>query len=42
MNLYHTAENTSAYLKMGITGETGTGKSMTAAKTMIGLVQMPR
>jgi hypothetical protein len=42
MGLYHTAENTSAYLKMGITGETGTGKSMTAAKTMIGLVQYAR
>jgi hypothetical protein len=37
-SLFQPAASSSAYLKMGIMGKQGAGKSMTAAKTAIGLV----
>jgi len=37
--MFTAATNTSAHLKMGILGFQGAGKSKTAAKTTIGLVQ---
>lgn len=39
MSLFQPAQSTSAYLKMGIMGKQGAGKSFTAAKVTIGLVQ---
>jgi hypothetical protein len=39
MALFSKAENTSAYLKMGLLGFQGSGKTKTATKTTIGLVQ---
>lgn len=40
--LFRKAEITSAYLKMGLMGFTGSGKTHTAALTAIGLAQMAR
>src|SRR3990167_2911659 len=42
MNLFKKAENTQAYLKMGIMGLAGSGKTFTAAHTAIGLIEMLR
>ncbi len=39
MSLFQSAEVTSAYLKMGLLGFQGSGKTKTAAKTAIGLVR---
>ncbi len=39
MSLFETARPTSAYLKMGIMGKQGSGKSKTAAKVAVGLVK---
>jgi len=41
-SLFKPAEITSAYLKMGIMGKQGSGKSKTAAKVAIGLVKLLR
>jgi KaiC/GvpD/RAD55 family RecA-like ATPase len=40
MSLFQPAENTSAYLKMGLLGFAGSGKTKTASLTAIGLVQL--
>lgn len=42
MSLFQPAEVTSAYLKMGLLGFQGSGKTKTAAKTAIGLVKYMR
>jgi hypothetical protein len=42
MTLFTKAENTSAYLKMGIMGRPGSGKTLTASLVAIGLVQLMR
>jgi hypothetical protein len=42
MSLFKRAEVTSAYLKMGLLGFAGSGKTYTAASTAIGLVQYMR
>jgi hypothetical protein len=39
MTLFRPAESTSAFLKMGLLGDPGAGKTKTGVKTMIGLVQ---
>src|SRR5262245_40908061 len=39
MPLFQPAENTSAFLKMGLMGFAGSGKTKTSAVTAIGLVQ---
>jgi hypothetical protein len=39
MSLLRPATNTSAFLKMGIMGKQGAGKTKTAGKVAIGLVQ---
>jgi AAA domain len=39
MSLFKPAEVTTAYLKMGIMGKQGAGKSMTAAKVAVGLIK---
>lgn len=41
-NLFKKAESTSAYLKMGVLGFAGSGKTYTTAQTAIGLVQYMR
>ena len=38
MSIFTPAENTSAFLKMGLFGEAGSGKTYTAADTAIGLI----
>src|SRR6266700_7698227 len=38
MSIFETARPTSAYLKMGIMGKQGSGKSYTAAEVAIGLI----
>jgi hypothetical protein len=42
MALFQPAENTSAYLKMGLMGFAGSGKTKTSALTAIGLVHLMR
>jgi hypothetical protein len=42
MSLFQPAENTSAFLKMGLLGFAGSGKTKTASITAIGLVQYAR
>ena len=42
MTLFQPADNTSAFLKMGLLGFAGSGKTKTASLTAIGLVQMMR
>jgi hypothetical protein len=42
MGLFMKAESTSAFLKMGIMGFAGSGKTYTAAATAIGLVEYMR
>ena len=40
MSLFQSAESTTAFLKMGIMGKQGAGKSYTAAKVAVGLVNL--
>ena len=40
MDLFQSAESTTAFLKMGIMGKQGAGKSYTAAKVAVGLVNL--